>query len=388
MKDFVYNIPTKVYFGIDQLENLSREVKVYGDKVLLVYGGGSIKKIGLYDKIIAELKKENIVVYELGGVNPNPKIESIRKGAEICKEHGVDLVLAVGGGSTIDASKFIAAAACVEFDAWDFFSQWKPIEKVLPIITVLTMSATGSEMDCGAVISNMDTNEKLGRGSFDFFPKVSFLNPENTYSVSSYQTACGAADIFSHVLEEYFNLESGLYMLDCFMEGLLKTVIKYAPIAMKEPNNYEARANLMWASSWAINGFIKGGRSLEWSCHPIEHELSAFYDITHGLGLAIITPKWMKYCLGEENVDIYYRYGVNVFEIDGKKEKKEVALEAISLTGQFFYDTLGLKEKLSEVDIDDEKFEKMANKACRRGKINGFKELLPEDVKEILYMSL
>lgn len=388
MNDFIYNIPTKVYFGREQIDNLAMEVKNYGTKVLLVYGGGSIKKIGLYDRLIEVLGKEKIEVFELSGIDPNPRIESVREGARICKENNIELVLAVGGGSTIDASKFIAAGACVDFDVWDFFAEWKPIEKALPLITVLTMSATGSEMDSGAVISNMETNEKIGRGSVHMLPKVSFLNPEATYSVSAYQTACGAADILSHIMEEYFNMDDGLYMLDCFMEGLMKTVIKYAPIAMEKPDDYEARANLMWASSWAINGFINGGRRQPWSCHPIEHELSAFYDITHGLGLAIITPKWMKYCLNDKTVDKFYQFGTNVFSIDSAMDKKKVAQKAIEKTEEFLYQILDLKSNLTDININDEKFGAMSEKACRGGKIDGFVKLEPKDVENILRMSL
>jgi alcohol dehydrogenase YqhD (iron-dependent ADH family) len=188
----------------------------------------------------------------------------------------------VGGGSTIDATKFIGAAACYDNDAWDFLGKWVPIEACLPIVTVLTLSATGSEMDAGGVISNLETKDKIGRMDPALLPKASFLDPTVTYTVNAYQTACGAADIMSHIIKVYFNMAQDLYMLDCMMEGLLKTVIKYTPIAIKEPNNYEARANLMWASSWAINGFVLGGKRQAWSCHPIEHEVSAIYDITHG----------------------------------------------------------------------------------------------------------
>ena len=283
MNNFVYDIPTKVYFGKDQLTHLGEELKKYGKKVLLTYGGGSIKKTGLYDNVIAQIKTAGLEVYELSGIKPNPSIQSVRQGAQLCKEHGIEVVLAVGGGSTIDASKWIAAGACVEHDPWDFFVKWSPVEKALPVLSVLTLAATGSEMNGGGVISNEDTLDKKGRVEQILRPKVSFLDPTNTYTVSAYQTACGSADILSHVMEVYFHMDDDLYMLDCVMEGLMKTVIKYAPIAIKEPNNYEARANLMWASSWAINRFVNGGRQHAWSCHPMEHQLSAVYDITHGL---------------------------------------------------------------------------------------------------------
>ncbi len=383
MKSFVYHVPTKVYFGEGQLCHLGEELKQCGKKVLLSYGGGSIKKSGLYDLLLEEMKKANLEVFELAGIEPNPRIESVREGARLCKQHDIDVVLAVGGGSTIDAAKFIAAGACTDDDPWDFFVAGAPIDKALPLITVLTLSATGSEMDSCGVISNMETNDKLARYSDHVFPKVSFLDPTLTYTVNKYQTACGSADILSHIFEVYFNMNKDLYMLDTVMEGLMRTVIKYAPIALREPENYEARANLMWASSWAINGFINGGKQQAWSCHPMEHVLSAYYDITHGLGLAILTPRWMKYCLDETRVSKFYQFGVNVFGIDASLEPMEVAERAIEELSTFFFRTLGLKSRLSEIGIDDTHFEQMSQKACKGGVLAGFKPLGKEDIKKI-----
>ena len=387
MNSFIYNIPTKVYFGENQLGNLGKEILAFGKRVLLTYGGGSIKRIGLYDRVLEELHSAGAEVFELSGIEPNPRIESVREGAKICKEQNIDVILAVGGGSTLDASKFMAAGACVEHDPWEFFgANAKPIERALPLITILTLSATGSEMDSGGVISNLTTGDKLGRLAPALQPKVSFLDPTLTYSVSKYQTACGAADIMSHIIEVYFNTQNDLYMLDTFMEGMLKTIVKYAPIAIAEPDNYEARANLMWTSSWAINGFINGGKRKAWSCHPMEHELSAIYDITHGLGLAILTPRWMEYCLDETTVDKYVQYGVNVFGIDAKMDKMDIAKESIRLTAEFMFNALGLQRTLSEVGIKREDYTLMAKKACRYGDIKGFKTLTPSDVERIFEM--
>lgn len=389
MNNFIYNIPTKVYFGENQLENLGKELRKFGRRVLLTYGGGSIKRIGLYDRVLEELRKAEMEVFELSGIEPNPRIESVRKGVEICKQESIDVLLAVGGGSTIDATKFMAAGACVDHDAWEFFgANAKPIERALPIVTILTLSATGSEMDTAGVISNFETGDKLGRLAPALLPKVSFLDPTLTYSVGKFQTAAGSADIMSHILEVYFNTQKDLYMLDCFMEGMLKTVVKYAPIAVNEPENYEARANLMWTSSWAINGFINGGKRKAWSCHPMEHELSAVYDITHGLGLAILTPRWMEYCLDETNVDKYVQYGVNVFGIDSTMDKMAIAKESIRLTSEFLFDKLGLQRTFTEVGIKREDFELMAKKACRYGDIKGFKTLTVDDVINIFKMCL
>ncbi|MBQ8205340.1 MAG: iron-containing alcohol dehydrogenase [Alistipes sp.] len=387
MNNFVYNIPTKVYFGENQLSNLAKELLKFGRRVLMTYGGGSIKRIGLYDRVVSELQAAGIELYELSGIEPNPRIESVRKGAAMCKEHNIDVLLAVGGGSTLDATKFMAAGACVDHDPWEFFgANAKPIERALPIVTILTLAATGSEMDSGGVISNLATGDKLGRLAPALQPRVSFLDPTLTYSVSKFQTACGAADMMSHIIEVYFNTQKDLFMLDCFMEGMLKTIVKYAPIALREPDNYEARANLMWTSSWAINGFINGGKRKAWSCHPMEHELSAVYDITHGLGLAILTPRWMEYCLDETNVDKYVQYGVNVFGIDASQDKMTIARKSIRRTEEFLFDTLGLERTFGAVGIKREDYAMMAQKACRYGDIKGFKTLTPEDVVRIFEM--
>lgn len=316
MKDFIYHVPTKIYFGRTALDHLGETLKSFGDRVLLIYGGGSIKKSGLYDRILAESRKYHLELTELPGIDPNPRIQSVRKGAALCKEKKIQVVLAAGGGSCLDTGKFTAAGACVDFDPWEFLARKAPLTEALPLVTIPTIAATGSEMDAGGVISNLETQEKLARFAPALQPKVSFLDPELTYSVSRYQTACGSADILSHILETYFNPGEGMYMLDAVMEGLMKTVLKYAPIALEQPDDYEARANLLWTSTWAINGFIKGCQNQVWSCHALEHELSAIYDITHGLGLAILTPRFLEYCLDQEHVDRYVRLGVNVFGLD------------------------------------------------------------------------
>lgn len=389
MNSFVYELPVKVYFGKDQLGHLGEELAKCGKRVLLAYGGGSIRQTGLYDKVMAEIRKAGLEVFELPGIEPNPRIGSVRRGADICKENRVDVVLAVGGGSTIDAAKFIAAGAKVDHDPWDFLSEkWAPITEALPVITVLTLAATGSEMDAGGVISNPETKDKIGRSADPLLPKVSFLDPTLTFTVSPYQTACGAADILSHLFETYFNMDSDLYMLDCFMEGLMKTVIRYAPVAMKMPDNYEARANLMWAASWAINGFVNGGKAQAWSCHPMEHELSAIYDITHGLGLAILTPRWLEYCLDETTLPRYVQFGVNVFGLDPQQEPMETARQAIERLSVFLFGTLGLKSTLTEVGIGEENFPVMARKACAGGTLPGFKPLNQQDIENIFRMCL
>ena len=279
MYNFTLQIPTRIHFGKDTISYLS-ELKEYGDKVLLVYGGGSIKKNGIYDTAMQLLKDAALTVFELSGVEPNPRIETVRKGVTICKEEGIDMVLAIGGGSTIDCSKVIAAGAKYDGDAWDLVLDATKIKAALPICDVLTLSATGTEMDPFAVISDLTKNEKWGTGSPYMVPTMSILNPEYTYSVSKKQTAAGTADMMSHTMENYFSMENA----DCqkFMaEGLLRTMIKNGPVALAEPDNYEARPNLMWAGTQAINGVVRDGCSPAWCVHTMEHELSAFYDITN-----------------------------------------------------------------------------------------------------------
>ncbi|MBR2958456.1 MAG: iron-containing alcohol dehydrogenase [Bacteroidales bacterium] len=392
MKDFTFQNPVKIHFGHDKLSLLGDELKHFGKRVLLTYGGGSIKKIGLYDRVQQAVKDAGMELYELSGIEPNPRIDSVRKGAEMCKEHNIDVLLAVGGGSTIDCTKWIAAAACVEHDAWDFFDydKWSPVEKALPIVSILTLSATGSEMDSGGVISNPETDDKRGRQSKLLFPKVSFLDPTLTYSVSPFQTAAGSADIFSHLMEVYFAPGETMYMLDTFIEGMMRTVIRYAPIAIREPENYEARANLMWTSSWAINGLVGADKPQAWSCHPMEHELSAVYDITHGLGLAILSPRWLEYCMNKDTMPKIAQFGINVFGIEPTMPQREIALRAIDALGHFLFDTLGLKRTLPECGIDESHFESMAAKAVLpyEGKLPGFCTLTKDDVVNIYRMCM
>ena len=389
MNSFIYDIPTKVYFGENQLGHLGEELSKYGKKVLMTYGGGSIKKSGLYDKVVAEIKNAGLELFELSGIEPNPRVSSVNAGADICKKEGIDVLLAVGGGSVIDCTKYIGAAAFYDGDAWDILEQKTTVTKCLPVLDILTLAATGSEMDCGGVISNPDTKDKIGLLFPVMQPKVSLLDPTLTYSVSKYQTACGSADMLSHIMEVYFNMNTDLYMLDTFMEGMMKTIIKYAPIALEKPDDYEARANLMWTSSWAINGFINGGKQQAWSCHPMEHELSAIYDITHGLGLAILTPRWMEYCLDETTVSKYVQFGVNVFGIDAGLAPMEIAKKSIELVKKFLYETLGLKSTFTEIGIDESNFEIMAEKAVTLGGLPyAFKPLNKEDVVNIFKMCL
>ncbi|MGN1280734.1 MAG: iron-containing alcohol dehydrogenase [Succinivibrio sp.] len=355
MKDFTLHLPTKILFGKDRINELPELTAPYGKKILLTYGGGSIKKIGLYDKI-KELYSD-CQIFELSGIEPNPKISSVRSGVEICKKEKIDFILAVGGGSVLDCSKNIACGAYYDGDPWELVLDCSKVGKSIPLFSVLTLSATGSEYDNSAVISNDSTNEKLPLfGNLN--PVVSVCDPSYTFTVPANQTAAGAADIMSHTFEEYL-VEQGTLLSDGFCESMLRTVIKYAPLAIAEPENYEARAELMNASSFGCCGLLGMGRGgSPWVCHALEHELSAYYDITHGVGLAILTPVWMRFSLNENNKKRFADFGRHVFNLTGDDDLK-VANDAIDMTAAFFR-SIGLPSRLSEVGIDDSHFEAMA----------------------------
>lgn len=385
MDNFMFENKTAIYFGKGQLDKLSGVLSNYGKRVLLVYGGGSIKKNGLYDKVVRQLT--DFEVYELAGVNPNPRLESVKEGVNLCRTHNIEVILAVGGGSCIDCSKAISGAVNYDGDPWDIVMDASKIKEVLPIVDILSISATGSEMNGTGVITNWETNEKRGFGNALLYPKASFLDPENTFSVPKHQSAAGVADIMSHTFEQYFNPTQGAFLPREFAHSILKTCIKYGPVVLKDPTNYEARANIMWAATLALNGLLACGIGKSWSCHPIEHALSAYFDVTHGTGLAIITPKWMKYILDDSTVDCFAQYGIGVFNIDASKDRYEIAKEAIEKTEKFLFETLEIPSTLHEIGIDS-KYDEMAQEAVdsKGGVIKGFKPLIKEDILKIFEM--
>ena len=384
MNNFTFNIPTDIRFGKEQIQCLPEELSKYGKKVLLVYGGGSIKKTGLYDTVTKLLG--DFEVYELPGIEPNPKLTSVETGAKICKEKGIEVILAVGGGSTIDASKHIACAACYDGPAWDLMMDRSKIKSALPIAVVLTICATGSEMNSGGVITNEDTKEKLEINSPLLYPRLSICDPTYLYTLPPKQTAAGAVDILSHVLEQYFQPNDEAFITDTLSEAVMKTVVKYAKKALDVPDDYEARSNLMWSSTVALNHLLTVGKGGGWSVHPIEHVVSAFYDITHGVGLAIITPKWMRFVLSNDTVDRFVRYAEEVWGIYGS-DKFAVAMEGIDKTEEFFV-SLGMPKTLYEAGITDDRIKEMAKEAYRTN--NEFKrayvKLSEGDIETILSM--
>ena len=383
MNDYDYHVPTDIRFGRGRINCLNTEIGRYGKKVLLVYGGGSIKKNGIYSKVYEVLEKFDI--YELPGIEPNPKLASVRKGAEMCKNYGIDVVLAVGGGSTIDASKHIACAAFYDGDPWDLVLDRTKITEALPVFTVLTISATGSEMNPGAVISNEETKEKLEINHPLLYPALSVCDPTYQFSLPAKQTAAGCVDIFSHILEQYFQPNDGAFITDRLSEAALKTCIKYGPQAVAVPDDYEARSNLMWTGSIALNHLFTFGKGGGWSVHPIEHELSAFYDLTHGVGLAILTPAWMKYVLSDATVKRFAMYARNVWDVDDEDDRA-AANAGIYLTERFFKE-LGMPSKLSDVGIDDSRLAEMAVRTSSLS-TKAYVKLDASDVEAIMRMVL
>lgn len=380
MKNFTYYVPTKVHFGEGMISHLS-ELAESGERVLLVYGGGSIKRMGIYDKAMKILKDAGLTVFELSGVEPNPKVELVREGIALCRNVDIEMVLAIGGGSVLDSAKAIAAGTCYDGDVWDLIDDSSRIKAALPIYTVLTLAATGSEMNKNAVLSDMSRNLKDSMSSDLLKPRMSVCDPTYTYSVSRRQTAAGTADMISHAFENYFSPVKDSFIGYRIGEAVLRTCFHYGPIALQEPDNYEARANLMWASTNAISGITKFGSDCGWSCHPMEHELSAYYDITHGVGLAILTPRWMKHVLNADTAWKFGEYGREVWGLTGDDDFA-IGEVAIDKTAEFFYDVLGLPRTLGEVGIGEEKLEIMAEN-CAPGLTRAFVPLTKQDVLEI-----
>ena len=380
MKNFTYYVPTKIHFGKGMISHLS-ELAESGNSVLMVYGGGSIKRMGIYEEAMKILKESGLQVFELAGVEPNPKVELVREGIALCRGQKIDMLLAIGGGCVIDTAKAIAAGTCYDGDVWDLIEDSSKIKAALPVYTVLTLSATGSEMNKNAVLSDMSRNLKDSMSSDLLKPRMSICDPTYTFSVPKGQTAAGTADMISHAFENYFSPVKDAFMGFRLGEAVLRTCFRYGPIAMAEPDNYEARANLMWASTNAISGTTKFGTDVGWSCHPMEHELSAYYDITHGVGLAILTPRWMKHILSPETAWKFGEYGREVWGISGEDDLA-VGKEAIRKTAEFFFDVLGLPKTLTEVGIGEEKLELMASN-CAPRLANAFVPLTKEDVLAI-----
>ena len=387
MVNFNFYNPARIIFGKDTEKELPAQIQKFGSKVLLHYGGGSIKKIGLYDKIVKILKDAGIPFVELGGVQPNPRLSLVYEGIQLCKKENVDFILAVGGGSTIDSAKAIAIGVPYDGDVWDFYDNKGEPKEILPVASVLTIPAAGSESSDGSVITNDTLNLKHSVGCELMIPKFTIMNPENTFSLPPYQTACGATDIMAHLMERYFTTVPNVDVSDRLIEATFRSMLYNVPKVLRNPNDYDARAEIMWAGTVAHNNLYQMGRIPDWGSHNIEHELSAIYDIAHGAGLAIVFPAWMKYVY-KTDIKRFVQYAVRMFDVDlAFADDEEIALEGIRRL-EAFSKSIGMPTRLADIGICGDRIDEMAKKAVMYGPIGKFKPLYEEDVAAILRLAL
>jgi alcohol dehydrogenase YqhD (iron-dependent ADH family) len=388
MENFTYYNPTKIIFGKDAETNAGKEAAKHGKKVLVHhYGDEYVKRTGLLKRLFDSLRKEGLEVLELTGVKPNPRLSLVREGIGFARERGIDFILALGGGSVIDSSKAIAIGVPYKGDVWDFFSGKAEVKETLPVGVVLTIPAAGSESSGSSVITNEDGWYKRSIDGVDIVrPKFAIMNPELTFTLPAYQTASGACDIMSHVMERYFSVTSHVDLTDKLCEGILKTVIKNLPIVLKDPRDYHARAEIMWAGSVAHNDLVGTGRVPAWACHKIEHEIGGVYDVAHGAGLTAITPSWMRYVY-KERLGMFIKYATRVWGVEYDFDEPErTALEGISRLERFFKES-GMPVTLRELGVKDDRFEELAAKCVEKGPVGWFRPLDKQDVINVLKMA-
>jgi len=386
MENFTFQNATRIVFGKGTEAETGKEAARFSRRVLLHFGSGSIRKSGLYDRVCASLKSAGVDFVELGGVKPNPRLSLVREGIRLCREHRLDFILAVGGGSVIDSAKAIGIGVPSDGDVWDFYLKKRKVNEMLPVGVVLTIPAAGSEASNGSVITNEDGWYKKDAGGECMRPKFAIMNPELTYTLPPYQTACGAADIMAHVMERYFTRVPSVDFTDRLCEATLRTIIENVPAALAEPEDYDARAQIMWASTIAHNDLLSTGRVGDWATHMIEHELSGIYDVAHGAGLAVTFPAWMKHVY-KNDVKRFARFAVNVWGVEPRFDWPErTALEGIGRTKNFFRD-IGLPTSLPELGVKDDRFEEMARKATAAGPLGNFVKLGAADVVSIYQLA-
>lgn len=381
MLNFNFCNPTRMIFGKDTIEQLGKYVAKEGvKKVLVLYGKGSVIKNGVYDKVVKSLKDNGIEFIELSGVKPNPVLSKVKEAIALMKENNVEGIIALGGGSTIDSAKAASAGFYYEGDVWELFEGKGKVQKALPIFTVLTISATGSEMNSGGVITKEDEKKKWAFGSPLLYPKVSVIDPTVQFTLPEKQTVNGAIDTLSHVFELYFDGTKNTDMMDELSEGIIRTMMKHVKILLKDKENYESRSEFAWCSTLALNGYNGTGRTGDWASHNMEHSLSAFYDISHGEGLAIVFPAWMKY-VQKEDVKKFERFAEKIFDIkEGTPEEK--GAKAIEMLKDF-YRSLGAPVTLKEMGISKEDIPKLADNAAMLAPLGTLKKLEREDILKI-----
>ncbi len=388
MENFNFYSPTEFIFGKERENECGKYVKKYGgSKVLLHYGSGSAIRSGLLDRVKKSLEAEGIFYMELGGVQPNPRDTKIYEGIELCRKNDIDFILSVGGGSCIDSSKGIAAGVCYDGDFWDMYEGKAPVKAALPIGTVLTIAAAGSEGSGASVVTKEDGMWKRDIGSDLVRPRFSILNPALTCTLPAYQTACGATDIMAHVFERYFTNTPEVEVTDRLCEAILLTMIKETPRVIADPDNYEARANIMWAGTVAHNDIVGVGRSQDWNSHKIEHELSGLYDCAHGAGLAVVMPAWMEFVY-HHNVMRFAQMAVRVWGCEMNFENpEETAIQGIKAFRKFLSE-IGMPINFAQLGAKPEDIPELVRKLGIKGKTGGFVELTPEDVAEIYQIAV
>ena len=385
--DFTFQNYTKIYFGKTALSNLKDELKKYGNTIMLAYGKGSIKKIGLYDELIKIFKEAGKNVIEFSGIMPNPTAAKVREGIRLVRENKVDFILAVGGGSTIDCVKAVSMGSANDVDFWEhFYMNYNIPEKKIPFGTILTMVGTGSEMNGGSVVTNEDVKIKTGVVYPNMMPDFSILNPEYTYSLSKFQMVSGICDMMSHIMEQYFSVSDEDNVSDDLSEALMKNIIRNAYICVENPQDYNARSNIMWDATLALNTLIACSKKGDWEVHNIEHQISAFYDVTHGMGLAAISPSYYRFIM-DYGLSKFKKFAINVFNVNPEgKTDKEIGLEGIDKLEEFFKN-IGATTKLSELGVTNpEELDKIAE-TCYVSQ-GAYKVLTADDIKVILRNSL
>jgi len=388
MDNFTFQNPTKIIFGKDAENGVGKETSRYSKKILLHYGGGSIKKTGLYDNVIKSLKEEEIEYIELSGVKPNPRLSLVQEGIKICRENDITFILAIGGGSVIDSAKAIAFGVPYNGDVWDLFLGKEEVKEALPLGTILTIPAAGSEASTGCVITNEEGSYKRAVNSDLIYPRFSILNPELAFTLSKYQVACGGTDILAHLMERYFTNTKNVELIDRLIESTMKTVINNIPIILKQNDNYDAWAEVMWAGTIAHNNLLNTGRTGDWGSHDIEHELSGIYDVAHGAGLAVVFPAWMKYVY-TNNVHRFAQFAVRVWNVENSFWSPErTALEGIGKL-QDFLKSIGMPINITELGVHDDRLEEMADKCTNSDSttVGNFVKLGKVDVLNVLKLA-
>jgi hypothetical protein len=385
MENFTFFNPTKIVFGKDVISKIGEEVSKVAKKVLILYGRGSIKTNGVYETVKGSLDFNGISSVELGGIKPNPVLSKVKEAISIARNENVEAIVAIGGGSVIDTAKAVAAGYYYDGDIWDAFCGLCKIEKALAIFTVLTISATSSEMNNGAVITNEEKNMKVSFFSEHTYPKVSFIDPEVQFTLPKIQVAYGAVDMISHICELYFNGVHNTEVQDYIAEGLIKTIMRNTEIILNSPSNYEARAQFIWAGTLSLNGINAAGRGLgDWSTHKIGHAISALYDIPHGETLAIVMPAWMRYCM-KADLSKFARFGREIFKITAPTEE-EIAIKGILALKEWF-ESIGVKTSLTDVGIRVDEIPKIAYNPGITYPLGTLKSLEREDVENILRLA-